>query len=191
MPPAPALLVAAMLMAPLGLALGGCGFSPVYATQSGAPTGAEVGSRAAEALSAVHVPVMPERTGMMLRQALQDRLQRFGVKPASRYDLLAQYRFSGDSAGIEANSNITRLRYYGSSTWYLTDASSGAIVTQGYARTVSGADVFDSQFFANELQNEVIQRQLAEELAEQIVAAMASYFEHPPPPKPVADGTPG
>ena len=152
----------------------GCGFAPVYGTSGAA---GHAGSKAVAALSSTSVQVLGERANMLLRQALQTRLERFGGKAGSAYELTAPYGFTEDIAGIDVNTNVTRLRISGTSNWVLRDASSHAVVTSGMARAVSGVNIFDSQFFATTQEIEVEQRQMADLLADQIVSAMATYFD--------------
>ncbi len=69
--------------AALGLAglLAGCGFRPVYAPAAGGAAGP-----AAVGLSEINVPVIPERFGQLIRQALQDRFERGGSGGGRLYD---------------------------------------------------------------------------------------------------------
>lgn len=163
---------AAVLAACLGLS--GCGFAPVYGT--GGPSG-HANAAATTALSSTTVEVLGERSNQLLRQALQTRLERFGGKAKSTYVLTAPYGFAEDIAGVDVNTNVTRIRISGTSNWVLRDASSHAVVTSGMARAVSGVNIFDSQFFATTQEIEVEQRMMAETLADQIVSQIATYFD--------------
>ena len=60
----------AVALAAVGLSavLGGCGFQPVYM-----PTASGKAGVAQRELAAVYVPVIPDRPGQLLRQALQER----------------------------------------------------------------------------------------------------------------------
>jgi LPS-assembly lipoprotein len=153
------------------LALSGCGWRPVYAPGA---NGAD--SPVALELSAIEVPVMPERTGMLMRQALQDRLERFGLAVAKRYQLSAPFALTSQGVGIDIFSDVTRIRYIGSTSWVLKDASSGHIVASGHARAVDGEDLFDSQFFAATQETEQTERRLADVLAEQVVTQVSAWF---------------
>ncbi len=67
----------------------------------------------AQGLAAIAVAIIPERSGQLLRQALQDRFERFGVGVERRYSLNASFGVSDDAIGIEADSSVTRIRAVG------------------------------------------------------------------------------
>jgi LPS-assembly lipoprotein len=162
------------LAAPLGgaglLSLAGCGFQPIYAK------GPEGGGVSAE-LAAVEVGLIPERTGQLLRLALQDRLERGGVAPARRYDLAVSFALSGDPIAVAPDSSITRLRLTGTAHYVLTAQDpTRTTLTSGTARSVDGLNVFQNQLFAVDLESETVQRRIAEAVADQIVLQLAAYF---------------
>ncbi len=74
------------------LALGGCGFRPIYGDQGGA------GPR--RGLAAITVDIIPERAGQQLREALQERFERFGAGVARRYELRTTFAVSDDPIAI-------------------------------------------------------------------------------------------
>jgi len=94
--------------------LGGCGFRPLYAPGTGG-----VDSAVARELAAVEVPVMAERSGQLMRQALQDRLERFNLSVAKKYDLIAPYQLFGAIEGIQPTTDPSRVRFTGVTNWYL------------------------------------------------------------------------
>jgi LPS-assembly lipoprotein len=153
------------------LALAGCGWAPTYA-----PARGQANSHVAVEMAAIYVPVLPERTGQLMRQALQDRLERFNLDAPKRYELNAYFSVSQSGEAIDPNSNVTRIRYTGAVDWVLRNPDNGAIVAKGSARALDGIDVFDSQFFASNQENEPTERRLAEGLADQVVSQLSGYF---------------
>lgn len=153
------------------LGLTGCGFHPLYA-----PSGqTQVG------LSEIFVDVIPNRTGQLLRQALQERFDGANDAPARRYVLDVQYVENVESIGIQADSSSSRNRYIGTVHWTLKKPGFlGQKITSGIARALDGNDVIVAQFFYSDLNGEAINRRMSEALADQVAESLASYFRaHP------------
>ncbi len=155
----------------MGAALVGCGFRPVYMpTASGKPGVAE------RELAAVEVGIIGERPGQLLRQALQQRFASDGDLP-HRYRLTADFRIAGEAVGILADSSASRVRLTGSVNWTLTSRDSArTALTTGSARTLDGFNVFSQQYFGATLENEVVQKRMAEALADQVALQLATWF---------------
>ena len=65
----------------------------------------------------------------------------------------------------------------GTATWTLIAQDPGRTrLTSGSAKAVDGINIFDTQYFAADLENEAVQRRLAEALADQITLQLAMYF---------------
>jgi len=155
-----------------GAALSGCGFQPVYMPTSSGKAGA-----AQRELAAIQVAIIPERPGQLLRQALQDRLEMGSSGVQRRYDLRVSYWITGEGVAIEQNTTVTRLRLTGNANWSLVAEDPGrSLLTSGSARSVDAMNTFDAQYFGGDLENEAIQRRLAEAVAEQITIQLAIYF---------------
>ena len=157
------------------LLLPGCGFQPLYASGSNATGPARAG------LELISVALIPERSGQLLRQALQARLDHGDAPPAKRFDLLVGFGLDAEGIGIQQDSTVTRMRWIGHASWTLiTRDSARATVTAGNARAVDGLNVFDQQYFAQVNQTETVQRRIADAVAEQITAQLAAYFHSHP-----------
>jgi LPS-assembly lipoprotein len=157
----------------LAACLGGCGFRPVYM-----PTASGKAGPAQRELAAVYVPIIPERPGQLLRQALQARLRDDSGTP-SKYDLQVSFGIAGEGISVQSNSLATRVRFSGSASWTLIahDGKRSAL-TSGLARSMDGLNVFDSQYFASDLETEAIQARIAENLAQQIATQLAIWFRN-------------
>lgn len=150
-----------------------CGWQPVYATRTDGVAGL-----AEQGLANTEVGLMPERSGQLLRQALQTRFDRAGSGAAKLYDLTAQFRIAGEAINIDLNTSIpSRLRLVGTANWSLVsrDAQRKTLAS-GVARAMDGLNFYDQQFFAADMQSEAVQRRLAGAVAEQITLQLAVWF---------------
>ena len=87
-----------------GAVLGGCGLRPLYGEGS---VDAGVQARLAE----INVQLIPERSGQLLRQALQARLERGAAGVARRYDLSVQVALSTEhTSGCCAHDSFRAFR---------------------------------------------------------------------------------
>ncbi|MBW4091620.1 MAG: hypothetical protein HIU82_10980 [Proteobacteria bacterium] len=165
-------LLGLLAAGPLVAGLGGCGFQPVYMpTATGAPGPAE------RELAAIHVAIIPDRPGQLLRQALQQRFEGAGDATRRRYTLTVNYWIAGQGIGVLPGTTATRIRMIGNANWVLTsnDAAHTRIYS-GFARAVDGLNIFDQQYFASSMETSVVYHQLAHEIADQITLRLASLF---------------
>jgi LPS-assembly lipoprotein len=155
-------------------ALGGCGFRPLYGSGAfGASPAAQAG------LSAVTVDIIPERAGQLLRQALQERFERFDPAAPRRYALRASFAILVNPIAVSPESVVTRIRDTGYAQYTLVTLDAAPkTLTSGNARRVDGYDVVNDQFFAGELEQEQVVRRLAESVADQITSQLALFFDH-------------
>jgi LPS-assembly lipoprotein len=153
------------------LLLAGCGFQPVYMpTASGKPGPAQ------RDLEAINVQLMPDRPGQLFRQALQAALGSDNGTP-QRYDLEARFWVAGEGVSITPDNIATRIREIGYVTWTLRarDAAHTPL-TSGSGHQLDGLNLLDQQYFAMDLENEAVQRRLANALADQVALQLAVYF---------------
>jgi LPS-assembly lipoprotein len=155
--------------------LAGCGFQPVYMPSESNQTGV-----AQRGLKSVFVANIPDRPGQLMRQALQSRLSD-DDGTASAYELVVGFSMSGEGIAIQHNALSTRLRLIGRADWSLrTRDGKGTVLASGTARAIDGVNVFDTQYFAQDLEVEAKQQTMAEALATQIVTQVAIWFrQHP------------
>jgi LPS-assembly lipoprotein len=155
------------------LALTGCGFSPLYG-QSG-------DASVAQKLDMVSVQNIPDRTGQLLRLALQTQLHAAGAPAQELYSLSVSYNLSTAGIGIQQDSSVTRNRVSGTATWRLTPLGApSAPLATGHASTEDAANVIDQQYFALTLETDTVNQQVADQLAAAITTQLAAYFRtHP------------
>lgn len=162
----------------LGVAalLPGCGFQPLYASGAGGTP-----SVAQADLAAVSVGIIPDRPGQLLRQALQDRFERQGVGVAHRYDLSVAFNIAQEGLGIQPDTSTTYMRVSATASWILSAQDpQHSTLGNGSARALDSYNIIANQFFAAQQEYEMIQRRLADNLADQITLQLARYFKlHP------------
>jgi LPS-assembly lipoprotein len=155
------------------LALSGCGFEPVYSAKG-------KGEAPAADMAAVEVAPMFERPGQILRDTLVARLNSDNATPR-RFDLKVSFWITGEAQAVLNFSQPTRVRLVGYGNWVLTarDAKQTKLA-EGSDKVMDGYDVFDTQLFANDLDNEHVSRRIAEVMASRIADRLAIWFHaHP------------
>ncbi len=165
----------------LGLlgSLGGCGFRPLYAPAGSGGSGVTTGQHLE--LSRIYVPVMAERSGQLLRQALQQRFEGSGTGEAKAYELIAALSISNDGIGIQRDNSTSRIRVDGSAVWRLQALTpERTVLTQGSSRVLDGFNIINQQVFAAELESDAAVRRVTSALADQIMIQIAAYFRRDP-----------
>jgi LPS-assembly lipoprotein len=154
-------------------ALSGCGFAPLYGGAAGGQTSAR--------LDEVYVPVIPDRTGQVLRESLETRLSQGSGPTEQLYQLSVRYTVNQENAGIQADSASTRTRIIGTANWQLTPIGDPAhVLLKGTSTAMNAQDIVNEQYFAVTLGKEAIDRQLADDLSAQITDQLAAWFRaHP------------
>lgn len=163
----------AVVLLGLGGVLSGCGFHPVYAPAGDGP-GPEAG------LAEIEVKPIYERPGQILRQALLGRFRTESGTPR-KFDLQVNFWITGEAQGVLDFTQPTRLRLVGSTTWVLLSRDARQTrLAEGSERVIDGFDIFDSQYFAQDLANEAVQRRIAVAMADRITLRLAMWFhQHP------------
>jgi LPS-assembly lipoprotein len=141
------------------------------------PTASGQAGPAQRELAAIDVALIPDRPGQLMRQALQDRFEGTGEIVTRRYNLVVSFWIAGSGIGVQPDSTVTRTRLIGSAIWTLTAQDAGHTrVTGGSAHATDAINNLDTQLFASDLENEVVQKRLAEAVADQITLQLAAFF---------------
>jgi LPS-assembly lipoprotein len=153
---APFLLLAA-------LAMGGCGFTPLYA-QQGVVAG----------MTGIDVVAPEGRAGYLLRQHLDDTLARRNGEPAAyRMQLsLGEARYP---RGIRIDNVATRYEYVLTANYVLTEQPSGAVAKRGVVRVELTYDSADQPYASITAQQEA-QDRAAQEAARRIQLEVAAWL---------------
>jgi LPS-assembly lipoprotein len=151
------------------LALGACGFRPLYgdADRGGAGT--------APQLQQILVNPIPDRLGQVLRNDLVDRLSPSGAPDRPRYRLSVAIATTKEGLAITKDESITRFNLRISATYVLYDAQSNTEVTRGISRTIAAYNVVQSQF-ATLVAEKDAESRAARELSEDIRTRLAVFF---------------
>ncbi len=161
------------LLGVLGLVpLAGCGFQPVYRrTASGNP------GPAARELATINVVLIPDRPGQLLRQALQQRFYGASSEATVRYDLGVFYWIAGEGIAVLPDNTNTATRLIARANWTLNARDPGHThVTDGSARAMDTVNIYNTQYFAADLETEQATVRLADQVADQITLRLATFF---------------
>ncbi len=154
------------------LALGGCGFTPVYATP-------DAGSRPAmqQQLENVEIGLIADREGQYLRNALLDQM---GSTTASstgqRYFLRIHNLKHEDSGfGLRKDASYTRGDITTTATMDLIDTHTNQVILTRALRARAGYNRMDNLYGASVSQEDTINR-LLDEMAERAVTELTLHF---------------
>jgi len=157
--------------------LTGCSPHPLYAPDAfgnGDPQAVSVQAQ----LRQVQVALLPDRTGQLLRQALQSRLEAGEAPGYTRYNLAVSFNIAQIGLGIQNDSSITYIRFIATAPWSLTDQDSptSQVLVSNTAQAADDLNTFDNAPFGQELETSTVEARLANAIADQIVVRLAHYF---------------
>jgi LPS-assembly lipoprotein len=146
-----------------GLALTGCGFTPLYATP-------DLGA----GLAAVEVMTPEGRAGALLREQLDDALgRRASVAPAYRLELaLSELRYP---RGVRVDNVATRYEYVLTAAYALSVPGAGEPLKTGRVRVELSYDSAD-QPYASVIAQQDAQARAAQEAARRIHLELAAFL---------------
>ena len=155
------------------LALAGCGFSPLY--------GGEKGAAASAGLETVQVQTIPNRSGQVLYQTLQQDFYTNGAPTQALYQLSVDYSIEQIGEGVQEDSSTSRTRFVAVAHWRLSAIGEPSkTLKSGQAMAMDGLNILDQQYFAATLETETVDKQLANEIAAQMTTQLAAWFRaHP------------
>jgi LPS-assembly lipoprotein len=163
----------ALIALGLPLLAAGCGFRPMYGQGSGPED-----SRFAASLAAVKVGLITERQGQLLRRRLEQGLApkgREGVRP--QYDLRVGLAYGFELQGFRRDGFPSRVRSNATANWFLFDLGAPPKeIARGTERASDAYDIPENQFFAADVARDIMERQLIEQLAQQILERLAIHF---------------
>ncbi len=151
------------------LALGGCGFRPLY--------GGGTGSGPGQLLQSVQVERESGELGFRVHESLIERL-----RPAagdSPLRLITRTRLTRDSIAIEEDDQVTRfnLRVFTRYTLQRAGAApSAAPLAEGEVRSIAAYNATSSQYATLVAERQVLRR-TADEIADKIVRRLAVAYD--------------
>jgi LPS-assembly lipoprotein len=157
----------------LPLLAAGCGFRPMHG-RSGSREDTEV----AAALAAVKVGLITERQGQLLRRRLEQGLAPNGRGAVTaKYDLRVGIGYGVEIQGYNIYGAASRVRFSATANWFLYDVSAAPReIARGTERATDAYDIPESQFFAADAARETMERQLIDQLAQQVLEKLAIHF---------------
>lgn len=164
--------LAALVLAVTPLALGGCGFTPMYGAAANR-------SAAAAELAQVQIDPIPERNGQVLRNHLIDRFYTGGRPANPTYRLAINLVSTEEELGIRQDATATRARLRLVANYELIDTRTGQVVYRTFSRSIVAYNLLEAQYATLVSQQDAYERGLTE-LAEDIRTRLALYFKRDP-----------
>lgn len=156
-------LALAAALAGASLALGSCGFTPLYAAPGVVPK-----------LAAIDIIQPQGRTGYLISQHLEDALAKdHGVKPVYAIRMsLAEARYP---RGIRTDNVATRYEYVLTADYMLTNLPAGDVAKKGRVRVEVTYDSADQPYASIAAEEDAADR-AAEEAARRIQLELAAWI---------------
>ncbi len=142
--------------------LPGCALQPLY---GGGGSGV-----VAQGLGSIEVPAIPERSGWLVRNALNDRLGGGTQSPQYRLDVRLDDQL--DALGVLSDDTVGRERRTLRARYQLVDIATGDIVHDATAGSDAGIDVVSSEYATIAAEQTALER-LAVDIADRIVIDLA------------------
>jgi len=161
-------LIAAMFAGLTALALGGCGFQPLY---GGTTAG---GQRLAEVMSGVDITPIPGRVGQKLRNELIFANTGGGTAGQTRYKLDIAIKESVTDQLVQITGDATGQIYQLEATFKLTDPN-GKVLMQGKAISRAPYNRFQ-EIFANVRARYDAENRAARTVSESVKTQIAAYL---------------
>lgn len=153
------------------LALGSCGFQPLYGTNG---TG---GSQITQQLQRIYVANIPNREGQELRLALQEQLGGASTRAPDGYTLQVGQNLNASVIDIHSDNTAGRFREIGTAHWKLfTVEAVPKLLAEGDATLLDGFNATFEQYLAQTLNDETVRARLAQNLAQSIRQQISVWF---------------
>jgi LPS-assembly lipoprotein len=166
-------LLYAAVATSLGIALAGCSFHPLFATNGSAPGGQQI-------FHSIYVdPIPTERAGYELRNTLIDLLRGAEHQDEALYRLKIAVKQTVEGTAVESSGDITRYTYTMVADFALSNIKTGAEITKGSETSVAAYDVVASPYSTLVAQQDA-QKNASKDIADRIRVDLGVYFmKHP------------
>ncbi len=154
------------------LALGGCGFRPLY--------GQREGGGATDHMAAVRVGVIEDRAGQLLRNALLEQLQPGGQPGLPLYALNVKLTETVQQLALQKDETTSRSNLELRAAYVLKRFDNGATLFEGVSRAATGFNVVSSHFATLSAESDARKRSLRV-LSEDIKVQLGAYFSRGTP----------
>lgn len=154
------------------IAVSACGFRPVYGDGPNGAVSADLG--------AVMVEPIPDRLGQLVRNNLVDRLA-IGPERAARYRLSIAIEPEVEGFGFRSDDRaVTRERMILRARFEMRMIETGEVVLAQDTSASMSYDVVQSDFATFSATRDA-ERRLAEQIADDVAARLALYFQQAQP----------
>jgi LPS-assembly lipoprotein len=157
----------AFLITALPLAVGACGFQPLYGTDAAGPAANHV-------FTTTYVEPVADHIGYELRNTLIDLLNTSDSPPQIAYRLKVTVSETRRGIALQNDATITRYNYIVGADYVLTDAA-GHVITSGHESSLSAYNVASSPY-ATLVGQQDAEKEAADDLASHIRLDLAVYF---------------
>ncbi|HLG88360.1 MAG TPA: LPS assembly lipoprotein LptE [Alphaproteobacteria bacterium] len=151
--------------------LAGCGFKPLYGTNSATHAPAT-----AVQFAQIEIPPLPNETGQELRNMLIDQLHPGGPADDYRYTLKVALREADLNLGLQENATATRGQVRLTAEYWLTDAENGKVLVHETVRTSTGYNILINQF-GTVLSTDDARNRGLQQIADEMALHLALYFQ--------------
>lgn len=158
------------VLALCGLALAGCGYQPLYGQRANQPG-------VAAQLAAVDVALIPGRTGQLLRNALEQRMERGGGGAAKAYTLHVTLDEQTEPVGVARDATVTRENVVLLASFSLYRG--GDVVLSGESRAAAGYNVL-AQHYATIVSERDSRERAVLQVADDITRRIAVFLGNRP-----------
>lgn len=154
------------------LALGACGFQPVYGTRG---TGSTSSSVTAD-LAAISIGPIADRRGQLLRNSLRDKLTPRGVPARARFRLDVSLTENRSDLVIlkDSTSTFSKVRFI--AEFVLVDLATNQPVHRGRSESTTTFNRVESDFAILAAEKDA-RRRAADEIGEDIRLRLGLYFD--------------
>ena len=154
------------------LALSGCGFRPLYATNDSAPANSP---QVTEALNAVVIAPIADRDGVRLRQALRERMQPEGLTKSPRYALSVQLVSQVQELGVRRDATASHANLIYTARFSLTEG--GRRIYGDTVQSIVSYNILDDQYATVTAVGNAGERAIRQ-VGDEIKMRLAIFFEH-------------
>ena len=140
--------------------------------------GGQEDTQVTASLAAVKVGLITERQGQLLRRRLEQGLAPNGRGAVTaKYDLRVGIGYGVEVQGYNIYGAASRVRFTVTANWFLFEFGPPLReIARGSERAFDAYDIPSTQFFAADVAQDTMQRQLVEEIAQHILEKLAIHF---------------
>lgn len=152
------------------VALGGCGFQPLYGQVKGSP------AAAVDDLSRIRITPLVDRPGQQMHNLLRDRLNPLGQPTQPAYVLTVTVSETKRELGVEIDETATRSNLILRAQFDLVVAATGQPLTSGTSASINSYNILSNEFATFSAEQDARERGLRE-MADDIKVRLGIFFK--------------